>query len=99
KLAPRPLGEDPIEPGARSAARSACAGMAIAIAAAMGPATPGFSLLLNLGSATATLSALVALARIPSLGGLLTAPPRARRLDAAAFSSLLWTVAVALPAA
>ena len=44
------------------------------------------------------MAALVALARIGSLGGLVAPPPGARRLDAAAFASLLWTVAVALPA-
>src|SRR5262249_54539070 len=55
--------------------------------------------LANLGAALASMSALVAMARLPSLGGMVEPPPSARRLDAAAFASLLWTIAVTLPAA
>jgi hypothetical protein len=96
---PPTRGEDPIDEGARSAARACFAGAAVLLAALSGPAGPGFAALANLGAAVASMSALVALARIGSLGGLVEPPPSARRLDAAAFASLLWTVAVTLPAA
>lgn len=96
---PPARGEDRIEEGARSAARAAFAGAAILLAALTGPWSPGFTALGNLGAAIASFAALIALARIAPLGGLITPPPWSRRLEAAAFGSLLWTVAVALPAA
>jgi hypothetical protein len=55
--------------------------------------------LVNAGAALATMSALVALARMDGLGGLAGAPSTARLPDAAAFAALVWTVAVMLPAA
>jgi len=97
--APPVRGQDSIDEGARSAARACFAGAAILLAALSGPAGPGFAALANLGAAIASMAALVALARIGSLGGMVEPPPSARRLDAAAFASLLWTVAVMLPAA
>lgn len=96
---PPARGEDHVEAGARSAARACFAGTAILLAAHTGPWSPGFVALGNLGAAIASMAALVALARIAPLGGLIAPPPWARRLDAAAFASLLWTVAVMLPAA
>src|SRR6185503_14369174 len=97
--APPSRGEDRIEGGARSAARACFAGAAILLAARTGPDGPGFIALANLGAAIASMAALWGLARIASFGGLITPPAGARRLDAAAFGSLFWTVAVALPAA
>ncbi len=96
--APPSRGVDRIDPTARSAARAGITGLVMVLAALTGPAGPAFVALGNLGAAIASLSALVALARLTSLGGLVEAPASARRLDAAAFASLLWTVAVALPA-
>ena len=96
--APPARGEDRVEAGARSAARACFAGGAILLAALTGPGGPAFVALTNLGAAIASMAALVALARLGSLGGLVEPAPSARRLDAAAFGSLLWTVAVALPA-
>src|SRR5262249_31055531 len=75
------------------------AGAAIVLAALTGSQSPGFVALGNLGAAIASMAALVALARLASLGGLIEPPASARRLDAAAFASMLWTVAVMLPAA
>ncbi len=95
---PPSRGEDCVDEGARSAARACAAGTAVLLAALTGPGSPGFVALGNLGTAVASMAALVALARLTSLGGLALPPPSARRLDAAAFASLLWTVAVALPA-
>ena len=94
-----PRGALRVEPAARSATRACLTGAAILLAARSGPIGPGFTALSNLGAAIAAMSALVAMARIASQGGLLEAPPSTRRLDAAAFGALLWTIAVALPAA
>ena len=96
---PPARGEDRIEQGARSAARACFTGTAMLLTALTGPWSPGLAALANLGAAIASMSALVALARIASLGGVIAPPAWSRRLDAAAFGALLWTVAVALPAA
>jgi hypothetical protein len=97
--APPSRGEDRVDEGARAAARACFTGAALALAALTGRAGPGLVAWVNLGAGISAMAALVALARIGSLGGLVAPPPSARRLDAAAFASLLWTVAVALPAA
>jgi hypothetical protein len=91
-------GEDRIDEGARAAARVCITGAAMLVAARSGPDTPALVALSNLGVALASIASLVALARMAPLGGLAEPPPSARRLDAAAFGSLLWTVAIALPA-
>lgn len=91
-------GEDRIEPAARGAAAVCLTGAAMLAAARSGPAGLALIALGNLGAAAAAMAALVGLARIAGLGGLLEPPPSTRRLDAAAFASLFWTVAVALPA-
>lgn len=91
--------EDRIDPAARSAARAALTGAALLAAARTGPATPALLALANLGAALASLAGLWALSRVAGLDGLIQPPPSARRLDAVAFASLFWTVAVALPAA
>ncbi|XXX81087.1 hypothetical protein WMF30_20225 [Sorangium sp. So ce134] len=93
-----PRGEDRIEPAARSAAAVCLTGAAMLAASRSGPAGLALIALGNLGAAAASMAALVGLARIAGLGGLLEPPPSTRRLDAAAFASLFWTVAVALPA-
>ncbi|WP_437338191.1 hypothetical protein [Sorangium sp. So ce394] len=93
-----PRGEDRIEPAARSAAAVCLTGAAMLAAARSGPTGLALIALGNLGAAAASMAALVGLARIAGLGGLLEPPPSTRRLDAAAFASLFWTVAVALPA-
>jgi hypothetical protein len=95
----KPGEEDATGEGARAAARVAFTGAAILVAAKTGPDGPWLMALGNLGAALASMAALVALSRLPSAGGLLEPPASARRLDAAAFASLFWTVAVALPAA
>ncbi len=97
--APPTRGEDRIEGTARSAARAAMGGAAVLLAARTGPVSAGFTAMANVGAATASMASLVGLSRIASLGGLVTPPPSARKLEAAALGSLLWTVAVALPAA
>ncbi|WP_437580354.1 hypothetical protein [Sorangium sp. So ce887] len=93
-----PRGEDRIEPAARSAAAVCLTGAAMLAAARSGPTGLALIALGNLGAAAAAMAALVGLARIAGLGGLLEPPPSTRRLDAAAFASLFWTVAIALPA-
>lgn len=83
----------------RSAARICFTGAAFLAAALTGPNSPWLDALANLGAAIASMASLVALARIPHPGGLLPVPDEARSFDAAAFASLFWTIAVALPAA
>lgn len=86
------------ETTALAATRVAVTGACVLAAARTSPPTPGLLALENVGVAVASMAALVAVARVASLGGLLEPRPAARRLDAAAFGALLWTVAIALPA-
>ncbi|MEB2312746.1 MAG: hypothetical protein OZ921_01020 [Sorangiineae bacterium] len=100
RTAEPPRGEDRVETTARLALRAAAWGAAVFLAARAGPAgRPALDAAANLGAGATTVAALVALARIGGPGGLLTPPPASRSLDAAAFSGLLWGIAVALPAA
>ncbi len=85
--------------GARSAARVAATGVAMLAASRVGAPSAGLTALGNMGAGLASIASLVAIARLPSMGGLATPPHDAGRLDAAAFASLLWTIAAALPAA
>jgi hypothetical protein len=99
RLVERPArGEDHVEPAARSAAEICLSGAAMLAAARTGPGGPALIALGNLGAAASAMASLVALARIAGMGGMLEPPPSVRRLDAAAFASLFWTVAIALPA-
>jgi DNA-binding NtrC family response regulator len=99
KTRDRPHGEDALDVGARKAIRACVWGTAIWVAARTGPAgRPGFDAAANLGAGICSVAALVTLARIPGIGGLLTPRPATRSLDAAAFAALLWGIAVALPA-
>ena len=94
-----PRGVDPIDPAARSALRACVWGGAMWLAARSGPSGhAAFDAAANLGSGTCSVAALVALARIAPLGGILTPHGACRSLDAAAFSALLWAIAAALPA-
>lgn len=84
---------------ATAAARATAVGACIFVAAQSGPNTSWLNTLSNTGVAVASMAALVALARLPAPGGLLSPPEESRRLDAAAFASLFWTIAIALPLA
>jgi len=95
-----PRGEDRVEPAALAALRACVWGAAMWLAARTGPSgSSAFDAAANLGAGTAIVAALVALARIGSLGGLLKPHPASRSLDAAAFAGLLWGIAAALPGA
>jgi hypothetical protein len=78
----------------------ACAWGAALFAAARsgGSGHPALDAAASFGAGVSAVSALVALARIAPLGGLLKPPAAARSLDAAAFAGLAWGIAVALPA-
>jgi hypothetical protein len=90
-------GED--RPDLRKAIRACAWGAALWAAARTGGAGhAGLDAAASFGAGVAAVSALVALARIESLGGLLAPPSATRSLDAAAFAALLWGVAVAVPA-
>lgn len=91
-------GERRIDGAALSAMRAAHFGAALWIAARLGAAGhPGLDALANLGAGISAVSALIALARLPSEGGLLAPAASVRSIDAAAFAGLLWGIAVALP--
>ncbi len=93
-----PSGPDRIDPSARSALRATAWGAAAWLAARTGPAgEAALDAAAAIGVGTAAVGALIALARIGSFGGVLRPHPLARSLDAAAFVSVLWGVAAALP--
>jgi hypothetical protein len=91
-------GERQVEAGALSALRLCHFGAALWVAARLGAdGRASRDAMANLGTGMTAVFALVALARIPSGGGLLTPAPSTRSLDAAGFVGLLWGIAVALP--
>lgn len=93
------VSEPPASSGeAAAAARASAAGAAVLAASRTGPESALLAAVGNAGSMVAAIAALWALARLPGRRGMLPEDPGARRLDAAAFASLFWTVAVALPA-
>jgi len=105
------LGQDEVEPSARSALRAVLWGGTMWAMARTGPAgRPELDAAANLGVGVAAVAALVALARISASGrlhapdepiapikGLLGPPPSTRSLDAAGLVTLLWGIAIALP--
>jgi hypothetical protein len=96
----RELGaSSPDDAVAQVCARLAATGLCALAAAATGPDRSTFVALSNAAAAVAALSGLVAIARLPALGGALPRSAEGRRLEPAAFAAMLWTVAVALPAA
>src|SRR5262245_17699402 len=78
---------------AASAARACATGAAAFAASRTGPDTPLLVALGNVGVLVASIATLWALARLSGRRGMLPEEPAARRLDAAAFASLFWTVA------
>ncbi len=94
-----PRGEDRTDPTARAAIRVCFWGLTLWLAARTAPAgRPAFDAVANFGTGAAAVSALVALARIASWGGLLSPPRATRSMDAAAFAGLAWGIATAIPA-
>lgn len=92
--------EDHTERAARLSLRAVGWGLAVWLAARSGPAgRASLDAAANLGTGTVVVAALIALARIGSLGGLLSGPASTRSLDAAAFAGFLWGIATALPGA
>lgn len=86
------------EASAVLATRAAFSGAILWLAARSGPAGhSAFDAVANLGAATSTLGALVALARIAAPGGLLVPAKMTRSLDATVFAGFLWSVATTLP--
>lgn len=93
-------GSDRVSPQARRAAWLTAFGIALFVEARTGgPGRPGLDAVANLGVGIATVSSLIALARIKPLGGMLVAPKATESLDGAAFSGLLWAIATVMPAA
>ncbi len=83
----------------RAGVRACAVGAALLVAARTGAnARPALDAAANFGSGAASVGALVALARLPSAGGLLESMRSARSLDAALFVGFLWGVATAVPA-
>lgn len=93
-------GSDRVSPSARKAGWLTAFGIALFLVARSGGAgRAGLDTAANLGAGIASVSALVALARIKPLGGMLLAPKATESLDAAAFGGLLWAIATSIPAA
>jgi transcriptional regulator with AAA-type ATPase domain len=93
-------GSDRISPAARKAGWVTAFGIALFVVARSGEAgRAGLDAAANLGAGIASVGALVALARIKPLGGMLLAPKATESLDAAAFGGLLWAIATSIPAA
>jgi transcriptional regulator with AAA-type ATPase domain len=108
-------GSDRVSPTARKAAWLTAFGVALFIEARVGrPGRPGLDAAANLGAGIASVSALVALSRVKSLGGMLhfelpvvrlpdgskvEAARASEWLDGAAFSGMLWAIATTIPAA
>lgn len=94
-------GDEPsgsIEEKAKQAVLATLFGIALWLAARTGPAgRPVFDAMANVATGIAATAGLVALARIRGQGGLLVPKPATASLDAAAFTAMLWAVAVALP--
>jgi transcriptional regulator with AAA-type ATPase domain len=89
---------DRVSRAARTGVRAGVWGAALWVAARTGPTgRSGFDAAANLGAGTCLVAALGALSRLESLGGMLVPHPATRSLDAAAFSGLLWAIAVAVP--
>lgn len=93
-------GTDRVSPSARKAAWLTAFGIALfVVARAGGAGLVGLDAAANLGAGIASVASLVALARIKPLGGMLLAPKATESLDGAAFSGLLWGIAVMIPTA
>jgi hypothetical protein len=93
-----PAGKDEVSQTSRSALRAVAWGSLMWVAARTGPAgRPALDAAANLGTGTAAVAVLVAIARIAPRAGLLKPPKAALSLDAATFAGFLWAVATALP--
>lgn len=91
-------GERHLDAVALSSLRACHFGAALWVAARLGaPGRAAYDAVANLGTATAAVASHVALARMPTEGGLLAPAPATRSLDAAAFAGFLWGIAIALP--
>ena len=92
--------QDTVAESAKRALGATYFGFALWLAARSGPlGHPAFDAMANLATGIAAVGALVALARIRTLGGLLIPKPATESMDAAAFTAFLWALAVVLPAA
>ena len=94
---PPTKGEDRVSAATRNATRACAAGAAAYAAATTGLPHLEFLAASNGAAAWSSTAALVAIARMDALGGILKTPRSARRIDAAIFSLLFWTVAIVLP--
>ncbi|HMA93787.1 MAG TPA: hypothetical protein VKP30_13950 [Polyangiaceae bacterium] len=83
----------------RDAIRATTAAAMLFLSARAGPlGHPGFVAAANLSVGIALVTAIVSIGKIPSRGGLLSAPNATRSLDAAIFAAVLWGIATTLPA-
>jgi transcriptional regulator with AAA-type ATPase domain len=79
--------------------RASAFGLAVWLSARLGPAgSAALDAAANAGTGVLAVTGLVAIARIPSSGGMLAPSAAARSLDAALLTGFLWAVATALPA-
>ncbi len=95
---PPARGEDWVSPVTRSAMRAAGFGATVMAAARLAPGgVPLLEAMAALGTGIASVAALVALARIAPLGGLLTVPRGARQLRMAMLGGVMAMLAAAAP--
>lgn len=81
----------------RGATRALGVGAPLFVAGSSGAAGhPGLEAAAQVGAATASVAALVAVARIEGMGGLARPAQAARRLDGAGLVALVWTISIAL---
>jgi hypothetical protein len=98
RTAPPARGEDWVSPVTRSAARAAAFGGALLAAARMAPAgAPTFEAIGALATTIAATAALVAVANIAPLGGLLVVPAHAKRMYAASTVAIVGAFASFVP--
>ena len=95
---PPARGEDWVHPITRSAMRAAGFGTAVMVAARLAPGgIPSLEAIAALGTGIASVAALVALARIAPLGGLLTVPRSARQLRMAILGGVMAVLVAGAP--
>jgi transcriptional regulator with AAA-type ATPase domain len=98
RTAPPARGEDWVSPVTRTATRAAAFGGALLAAARMAPAgAPPFEAIAAIATTISATAALVAIANIAPLGGLLVVPLRSRRLLPAGAVAMAGTFAALVP--
>ncbi len=98
-LKPRGGAQLVLNQASRTALRAVAWGAALWLSARSGPVgSPAFDAIANLGTGTALVGCLFALARIDKTSGILKPSPATESLDAVIFTAFLFGIATAIPA-